>query len=334
MFTRTLGRSNLTVSALGLGCWAIGGPFWRGENPVGWGEVDDDKSLAALQRALDLGVTFFDTSDVYGCGHSERILGQALAGKRDQVVVATKFGNIFDEQTRQITGASGEAEQVRRACEASLRRLQTDYIDLYQFHIGNYELDKAGETLETLEQLVVEGKIRWYGWSTDDPTRAAFFAQGKHCAAIQQRFNLFEGNSETLAICETHNLASINRGPLAMGLLTGKFDARSVIPQNDVRSNTMSWLAYFKGGKVAPGFAERLDAIRDLLTTDGRTLSQGALAWLWARSPLTLPIPGFRSVAQVEENCGALAKGPLPAAVMAEIERVIEREPEGEPRER
>src|SRR5262245_14983095 len=126
MLTRRLGRSQLTVSALGLGCWAIGGPFWRGENPVGWGEVDDKQSLAALQRALDLGVNFFDTSDVYGCGHSERILGQALAGKRDQVIIATKFGNIFDEQARQITGASGEPDYIPRACEASLRRLQTD----------------------------------------------------------------------------------------------------------------------------------------------------------------------------------------------------------------
>ena len=317
MLTRRLGRSNLTVSALGLGCWAIGGPFWRGENPVGWGEVDDNKSLAALQRALDLGVTFFDTSDVYGCGHSERLLGQALAGQRDQVVIATKFGNIFDEQTRQITGASGEADHVRRACEASLRRLQTDYIDLYQFHIGNYELDKAGETRETLEQLVTEGKIRWYGWSTDDPARAAFFAQGNHCAAIQQRFNLFEGNTETLAICETHNLASINRGPLAMGLLTGKFDQNSQLPANDVRH---SW--DFKAGEQARRL-QKLAALRTVLTSDGRTLAQAALGWLWAHSPVTVPIPGFKNIQQVEENVGALAYGPLSEQQMEKIEQLL-----------
>lgn len=319
MFTRTLGRSNLTVSALGLGCWAIGGPFWRGESPVGWGEVDDAKSLAALQRALDLGVTFFDTSDVYGCGHSERLLGQALADKRDRVVIATKFGNIFDEQTRQITGASGEPEHVRRACEASLRRLQTDYIDLYQFHIGNYELDKAEATVAVLEQLVTEGKIRWYGWSTDDPARAAFFAQGQHCAAIQQRFNLFEGNTETLAICETQNLASINRGPLAMGLLTGKFDQNSQLPTNDVRH---SW--DFKTGEQAQRL-QKLDRLRAVLTADGRTLAQAALGWLWARSPVTVPIPGFKNIQQVEENVGALVHGPLTQAQMNEIESWIAR---------
>lgn len=317
MFTRTLGRSNLTVSALGLGCWAIGGPFWRGENPVGWGEVDDAKSLAAVQRALDLGVTFFDTSDVYGCGHSESLLGQALAGKRDRVVIATKFGNIFDEQTRQITGASGEPQHVRQACEASLRRLQTDYIDLYQFHIGNYELDKAAATLDVLEQLVTEGKIRWYGWSTDDPARAAFFAQGPHCAAIQQRFNLFEGNAETLSICETQNLASVNRGPLAMGLLTGKFDQNSQLPANDVRH---SW--DFKTGEQAQRL-QKLERLRTVLTADGRTLAQATLGWLWARSPVTVPIPGFKHMQQVEENVGALARGPLTPAQMQELSEIL-----------
>ncbi len=317
MFTRTLGRSNLTVSALGLGCWAIGGPFWRGENPVGWGEVDDNKSRTALQQALDLGITFFDTSDVYGCGHSERILGQVLTSKRDQVVIATKFGNIFDEQTRQITGASGEPDHVRQACEASLRRLQTDYIDLYQFHIGNYELEKAEATREALEQLITEGKIRWYGWSTDDPERAALFAQGKHCAAIQQRFNLFEGNAETLALCEAQNLASINRGPLAMGLLTGKFDEHSRLPENDVRH---SW--DFQSGEQAQRL-RKLAELRAVLTSDGRTLAQAALGWLWARSPATVPIPGFKNIQQVEENVGALDYGPLSEQQMSEIARLV-----------
>ena len=105
VMTRRLGRSGVQVSAMGLGCWAIGGVFWRGETPVGWGEVDDDESVRAIHRALDLGVTFFDTADVYGAGHSERILARALAGRRDQVVIATKFGNKFDEATRQVTGS-------------------------------------------------------------------------------------------------------------------------------------------------------------------------------------------------------------------------------------
>jgi aryl-alcohol dehydrogenase-like predicted oxidoreductase len=304
MFTRKLGRSDLTVSALGLGCWAIGGPFWRDDIPVGWGQVDDAESGAAIQRALDLGVNFFDTADVYGCGHSERILGQALRGPREQVVIATKFGNLFDEQTRKITGFSGEPTYIRQACEASLRRLQTEYIDLYQFHIGNYDLARADVVVETLEQLVAAGKIRWYGWSTDDPARAAVFAQGEHCAAIQQRLNLFEGNAEVLRLCEQHNLASINRGPLAQGILTGKFNPDSHLPADDVRR---SW--DFTTGEQARRLAV-LAQLRALLTHDGRTL-------------VTLPIPGFKTVAQVEENAGVLALGPLAVEQMAGLKQLL-----------
>jgi aryl-alcohol dehydrogenase-like predicted oxidoreductase len=300
-----------------MGCWAIGGPFWRGAAPVGWGEVNDQESMQALERALDMGVTFFDTADVYGCGHSERILGAVLAGQRQDVVIATKFGNVFDEQTKRITGFNAEPEFVRRACEASLRRLNTDYIDLYQFHKGDYDVDRADEVLETLERLVEEGKIRAYGWSTDDPERARAFARGEHCTAIQQRLNIFEGSAETLAICEAESLASINRGPLAMGLLTGKFSADSTLPANDVRKD---W--DFRSGPQAKRL-RMLEELREVLTAGGRTLAQGALGWLWARSAVTVPIPGFKTVAQVEENAGAMAFGPLSETQMADVAELV-----------
>ncbi|MDI9550039.1 MAG: aldo/keto reductase [Chloroflexota bacterium] len=317
MQTRVLGRSGITVSALGMGCWAIGGPFWRGETPVGWGDVNDEESRRSLERALDLGVTFFDTADVYGCGHSERIVGEVLAGLRNDVVIATKFGNVFDEQTKRITGFSAEPAFIRNACEASLRRLNTDYIDLYQFHKGDYDLDRADEVVETLERLVEEGKIRAYGWSTDDPERARAFARGENCAAIQQRLNIFEGSEETLALCEAENLASINRGPLAMGLLTGKFNPESTLPANDVRRD---W--DFRSGPQAKRL-RMLEELREVLTAGGRTLAQGALGWLWARSEVTVPIPGFKTVAQVEENAGALAFDPLSDTQMADIEELV-----------
>ncbi|HEY63968.1 MAG TPA: aldo/keto reductase [Caldilineae bacterium] len=319
MFTRTLGRSGIEVSAMGLGCWAIGGPFYRDGKPVGWGQVDDNESIRAIHRALDLGVTFFDTADVYGCGHSERILGQALAGRRDKVVIATKFGNVFDEATRQIIGADASPEYIRRACEASLRRLNTDYIDLYQFHIGNYDLEKAPEVRDALEELVAKGKIRYYGWSTDDPERARIFAEGPHCVAIQQRLNIFEGNEETLAVCERYNLASINRGPLGMGLLTGKFTPDSTLPEDDVR-RTRGW--NFREGEVAERL-KMLEKLRDILTRDGRTLAQAALGWLWARSEKTIPIPGFKTVQQVEENVGAMRFGPLSDEQMQAIQDLL-----------
>ena len=317
MLQRKLGRSDISVSGLGLGCWAIGGPFWRGNQPVGWGEVDDNQSREAIERALELGVTFFDTSDVYGCGHSERILGQVLSDRRKQVVIATKFGNVFDEQTRRITGASAEPAYIRKACEASLRRLRTEYIDLYQLHIGTYELGRVDEVLETLERLVDEGRIRWYGWSTDDPVRAAAFSRGPHCAAVQQRFNLFEGNAGTLAVCEREQLASIVRGPLAQGVLTGKFTPESVLPANDVRH---SW--DFKEGEQAKRL-EALNAIREVLTANKRTLAQGALGWLWARSEAMVPIPGFKRMDQVEENAAALWFGPLEQDQMDELKELM-----------
>ncbi len=325
-FTRKLGRSGIEVSPLGMGCWAIGGPFYRDETPVGWGNVDDAESLRAIQRALDLGVTFFDTSNVYGTGHSETILGQALRGMRSQVVIATKFGNVFDPATRKITGADASPAGIRQACEDSLRRLACDTIDLYQFHLGGYELDQAGEVRETLEALVREGKIRAYGWSTDDPERAAFFGEGPHCAAVQHQINVFEDAPEMLALCEKLDLASVNRGPLAMGLLTGKFQPGTTLAENDVRGEkSPEWIRYFQGGKPNPVFMQKLEAIREVLTSGGRSLAQGALAWLWARSPKTVPIPGFKTVRQVEENSGAIRFGPLDAAQMSQIDTLLER---------
>lgn len=323
---RVLGRSGIPVSAIGLGCWAIGGPFWWGDNPVGWGEVDDEESIRAIHRALELGVNFLDTADVYGTGHSERVVARALAGRRQEVVIATKFGNVFDETTRQITGADASPDYIRRACEASLKRLNTDVIDLYQFHLNGYDAEKAGIVRDTLEALVTEGKIRCYGWSTDFPDGARVFADGTNCAAIQLDMNVLLDNAPMIALCEQFNLAAINRGPLAMGLLTGKYTANSQLARNDVRGeHSPEWMRYFKDGKPHPEWLARLDAVREILTSGGRTLAQGALAWLWARSPQTLPIPGFRTVAQVEENAGALNFGPLAADQMQEIDTLLER---------
>ncbi len=323
---RTLGRSGIEVSAMGLGCWAIGGPFWAGETPLGWGEVDDNESIRAIHAALDLGINFFDTANVYGAGHSERVLGRALAGRRDRVVIATKFNAVFDENTRQVLGADPSPEGIRRACEDSLRRLNTDYIDLYQFHDNGYPVEKAGPVRETLEDLVKEGKIRAYGWSTDFPDRAEFFAQGEHCTAIQLQLNVLDDNPAVIAICEQYNLAAINRGPLAMGLLTGKYDAQTRVSVDDVRGEkSPEWMKYFKDGKPSPEWLAKREAVRAILTSGGRTVAQGALAWLWARSPQTIPIPGFRTVAQVQENAAAMQFGPLTPEQMREIDAILGR---------
>ena len=323
MFTRKIGNTDIEVSAMGLGCWAIGGPSTRDGRHVGWGQVDDEESLRAIRKALDMGVTFFDTADVYGCGHSERLVGKALADCRDDVVIATKFGIVFDEATRNITDRNSSPEYIKSACEASLDRLDISVIDLYQLHIAQLEHDVAVTVRDTLEELVAEGKIRCYGWSTDDPENARLFAEGPNCATIQQRMNVFAGNDNTLAVCEDAGLASINRGPLAMGLLTGKFSSDSKLAEDDVRHN---W--DFTQGEKAEQLA-MLEAIRGVLTSDGRTLAQGALGWLWAKSPVTIPIPGFKTVAQVEENCKALELGPLSLEQMQAIEEILAG-PDGE----
>ena len=323
---RKLGRLGVEVSAVGMGCWAIGGPFWRGETPSGWGTVDDRESTRAIHRALDLGITFFDTADVYGAGHSERVLGKALEGRRRDVVIATKFSNVFDEKIRQVTGSDASPGHIRRACDDSLRRLHTDWIDLYQFHDGGYAADKAPEVRETLEGLVREGKIRAYGWSTDSPERAEVFAQGKGCAAVQLQLNVLADNAPMIALCEKHGLAAINRGPLAMGLLTGKYTGDSHPPDDDVRgAKAPSWMSFFKDGRPNPEWMRKRDAVRQVLESDGRTLAQGALGWLLARSACTIPIPGFRTVKQVEENAGVLTRGPLTASQLAEIDGILQR---------
>lgn len=318
VFTRTLGRSGLEVSALGLGTWAIGGPFTDPQGqPNGWGQVDSAESVRAIHRALDRGVTFWDTADVYGTGHSEKLLGLALGGRRQHLVIATKFGRVFEEGSRQYTGFDASPLGIVRACEASLRRLNTDVIDLYQFHLGDYDPQRALEVRETLEDLVCAGKIRYYGWSTDDPQRARIFAEGEHCTAVQFRLSLFERNDAMLALCAEHNLAAIIRGPLGRGLLTGKFTADSRLPADDVRHD---W--DFSAGEQAAQIA-RLEHLRAVLTRDGRSLAQAALGWLWAVSAFTVPIPGFKTVAQVEDNVGALDYGPLSERQVAEIEALL-----------
>lgn len=323
---RVLGRSGIEVSALGMGCWAIGGPFYRDSTPVGWGEVDDAESTRAIEAAIDLGVTLFDTANVYGAGHSERVLGKALGGKRRSVVIATKFNSIFDEETRQVTGTDNSPEGIRRQCEDSLRRLDTDYIDLYQFHAGDYPLNEADSVRETLEALVAEGKIRSYGWSTDLPDRVEHFARGPKCTAIQLQLNVLDDNPEVVALCEENNLAALNRGPLAMGLLTNKYTAESKPADNDVRGKKgPDWMKYFKEGRPNPEWLGKRDAVREILTSNGRSVAQGAIAWLWARSEKTLPIPGFRTVEQVTDNAGAMEHGPLTAAQMEEIESILDR---------
>jgi aryl-alcohol dehydrogenase-like predicted oxidoreductase len=318
MRNRKLGRSALDVSPLGLGCWAIGGPTQYQNRHFGWGEIDEDEAVRAIHAAMDAGVTFFDTADIYGTGHSERILGRALAGRRDQVLVATKFGLTFDEYSRTMTGHDASPAYIQRACEASLRRLGTDHIDVYQFHIGDYDPSNVGPVCETLDRLVAEGKVRYYGWNAD-PDRARIFAERPHCTSTQFGMNMFAESPEMLAFCDAYDLAAIINGPLGQGLLTGTLDAATRFPATDLR-HQRGW--NLREGPLARQ-RKALERLHDILTGGGRTLAQAALGYLWARSERIIPIPGFKNVAQVQENVGALQHGPLSPQQMHAVAEVV-----------
>lgn len=320
---RKLGRTGIEVSAVGLGCWAIGGQTYMDGKADGWGNVDDAESIRAIHRALELGVNFIDTADAYGIGHSEEIVGKAIAGKRDEVVISTKFGYFGNEATRTLHGSNTAADYIERSCDASLRRLSTDYIDLYLLHVWEISISNVYSVCDTLDKLVAKGKIRSYGWSTDLVGGAGIFAQRRNCSAIQHNLNVFNDAPEMIQLCQNNNLASINRSPLAMGLLTGKFTAASRISKEDVRGAGYDWVPYFKDGKPQPEFLEKLDAVKRILTSEGRTLAQGALAWIWARSDNAIPIPGFKSVKQVEENVKAMEFGPLSKSQTNEIDKIL-----------
>jgi aryl-alcohol dehydrogenase-like predicted oxidoreductase len=288
MFNRKLGKSGITASALGLGCWAIGGPASRNGKPTGWGRVDDGESTRGIHCAIDLGVTLFDTADSYGDGHSEEVLGRAVAGKRERVLLATKFGAYILRQTPPDQPVIADEAKIRRCCEDSLARLKTDYIDLYQFHLGDY-----------------------------DPERSRIFSQGRHCTAIQQRLNVMEGDLATLKFCQQLNLANLNRTPLGRGLLTAKFTPHSRMPADDIRSQWWDFSSTRMEKKL-----KAIGRLKNVLSADGRTPAQGAWGWLWAKSDVTIPIPGFKTVKQVEENVKAADYGPLSAEQMEQVEKV------------
>lgn len=324
MEKRVLGRSGISVSPMGLGCWAIGGPFYMDDKFDGYGQVDDNESIQAIRLALDNGINFIDTSDAYGIGHSEEVIGKALEGRRDKVVIATKFGFLGNESTKTLQGYNVTPEYIERACNASLRRLKTDYIDLYQLHVGDLTISEIVGVIGALESLVKKGKIRTYGWSTDNPTCAKLISENENCSAIQHELNVIINSDAILNLCKEKDLASINRSPLGMGLLSGKFNSSSIITKNDVRGAGYSWTeAYFKDGKPTEEALKKLDAIRDILVSNGRTLAQGALAWIWAKSDKTIPIPGFRTIKQLEENRKAMEFGPLTKEQMDEIDQII-----------
>lgn len=318
-----LGARGPETSALGMGTWALGGPWTFDGRPAGWGEVDDDVSVRAVHASVDAGVRLFDTADCYGAGHSERVLGRALqrlpATVRSDVTVATKFANRTDERTRTGGGTDVTPAGMRRACAGSLRRLGAETIDVYQLHDGVSTAAQAEDVVAVLEALADEGKVRWYGTSVDAPDVVRVFARAPRAVTVQTQVNVFGRSDAVLAAARNGGLAVLARSPLAMGLLGGRYDRSRRPASGDVRLDT-PWWDYFDEATM-PGWLDRLAAVRELLTSDGRTLAQGALGYLLALG--VVPIPGARTPEQATENAAALAQGPLDPVVVTEIDELL-----------
>ncbi len=322
-----------TAPRIGMGCWAIGGMFWKGDLPVGYSGTNDKDSIAAVHAAWAAGVRVFDTSAVYGAGHSETLLGEALNGREDAIIVS-KFGHSFDAKTKQMTGSKFDAEYIRNSVAQSRKRLKRDQIDVMLLHLNALPIDDAMSAFDTLEELRADGQIKAFGWSTDFPENVSAMAGREGFAAVQHVMNLFFDAPSLSTAAEEHDLVQLIRSPLAMGILTGNYSDGQKVPDKDVRRIQDGDGDFFNGSSASETYVKQLEAVRDLITVGGRSLTQGALCWLLAKSPNTLPIPGAKNAAQAEENAGALVYGPLPADIMAEIEGVLKRPPEGAPRER
>ena len=325
MEKRKLGKSNIKVSPMGLGCFPIGGTFYHDGKVHSYGHVPEKDAIDAIEKGIELGITILDSADVYGCGRSEEIIGKALKGRREDFVIATKFGSVFDFKSQdpkfpcRSTGEKNiTPEYIRKACDDSLKRLQTNYIDIYQLHWSSLDdNEKAQGVKNTLEELVDEGKILSYGWSTDSPRRAKIFADGKNCSSVQFTINLTRYNYELLKLLDEFNLGGLIRSPLGMGILTGKYNSNSDSPTNHYLSRVD-----FKDERMGYLFS-KIEEAKSLLTNDGRTLAQGALGYIWAQHKNIVPIPGFRNSEQVEENAEAMVFGPLSNKIVTQIDELF-----------
>jgi len=293
---RTLGRTNLRVSEIGFGAWAIGGGFEIAGTGIGYGPTDDAVSIRALHRALDLGVNLIDTADAYGAGHSEELIGRALKGKWDRCFVATKVGN---ERRDPLPSRKNFArEYVFGACERSLKRLRKDVIDLYQLHNPPPEIGNGEEVFETLQMLKDQGKIRFVGVSITAPDEGIRYIQRGVVGCLQIYYNVMtrEAAQELFPLCIKERIGTLIRAPLKSGILAAKFTTETRFPSTDHRAN---WLK----GEVLARAVREADAVKAAVAP--MPAAEAALRFVLNQRAVSSIIAGAKTPEQVEHNVAA-----------------------------
>ncbi|MGT2911444.1 aldo/keto reductase [Streptococcus cameli] len=298
-----LGNTDMEVSEVSFGTWAIGGD---------WGDVSTDDAIQSLHHAIDQGVNFFDTADVYGAGRSETLIGQVLKERSEEVYVATKFGrrdNFADLSNYTY-------DKVKAYCEQSLRNLGTEAIDLYQIHCPSTEVLTDQGVFEVLDTLKQEGKIRYYGVSVETDDQGKFVLDNTKASSLQVIVNLLRQKpvKEMIAQAAKQNVGILARVPLASGLLTGKYTKDSQFPENDHRNYNRDGAA-FNVGETFGGlpFEKAIDLVDQLkwIADDRGSMADAALKWLLQQEGVTTVIPGFKSIAQIDANLKAADTKPF-----------------------
>jgi aryl-alcohol dehydrogenase-like predicted oxidoreductase len=313
---RVLGRTGFNVSTISVGCWAIGGS---------WGKINDDESLAALHRALDLGVNFFDTADVYGDGHSEQLLARLRKERSEPFYVATKAGRRLNPHV--ATGYN--RENLTRFVERSASNLRVDALDLLQLHCPPTDVYYQPETFGVLDDLVKAGKLRHYGVSVERVEEGLKALEYPNVKSVQVIFNIFRQRpaEHLLQECARRKVGILARVPLASGLLTGKLQRGQQFEPDDHRTFNRRGEAFDRGetfsGVDYDVALDAVDALRPLVPR-GATLAQWALRWILMEQAVTCAIPGARRAAQVEDNLAASELDEIPADVIKKVQQVYQ----------